>query len=73
MVPCQRHSFKGVSFYIYIGGHMDNKVNIKIVLSKLKYSDLIKNCEKNSLYKEELTTRTKKLMRKPNRRQNLNK
>ena len=52
---------------------MDNKVNIKIVLSKLKYSDLIKNCEKNSLYKEELTTRTKKLMRKPNRRQNLNK
>ena len=50
---------------------MNNIVNIKIVLSKLKYSDLIKYYEKNSLCREELAARAKTLMRKPNRRQNI--
>ena len=71
MVPCQRHSFIGVSFYICIGGNMDNVVNIKSSLSKLKYSYLIKNYDKSNLCREELTRRTKTLMRKPNRRPNI--
>ena len=51
---------------------MNNIVNIKIVLSKLKYSDLIKYYEKSNLCREELTKRAKTLMRKPNRRNKLN-
>ena len=50
---------------------MEKVVNIIIGLSKLKYSDLIKNYEKSSLCREELTRRSKSLIRKPNRRKNI--
>ena len=51
---------------------MDKVINIKNSLSKLKYSDLIKHCEKSDLCRAELSRRAKTLMRKPNRRQNIN-